>query len=588
MSEATLSRRVGTIGILVLGIVACGSKEPHGEPTGSVEAALAPAAMRDLFGFEDRTLWTSTTAALISSTVRIEGDFSLGIGGGGFHFIDSVPLSTFDLTDDKVRLSVRIPTSQPNPWWFGDVQIYVDAPSAGVYSQYVGYKALTGLPTGSFVPLEFTLPPAVVSNLAGSFNDLVIRLALNVPQNQLAVTLFDNLVFGGVSVETLSKAPIGLAPEPLEDGALVYLPLAPEQGGQSPYSQFAVSLLLTNEWTTPVVIQDVELSFSGGASVPAQVLPVDMSLAAGGTVRRNTMMGFATATDPELNENVFLPEPAATQVTIRVTAEGFPEPAEMTLPLVPYVPSTPSGAYRFWSNEGDMVGTEFWSLAQGRHPSGHGDAPQILALDAGVVRYIPDGGGGSFLSGIAADADPMNLQNEDFFVWHKPIRAIADGVVLSVLNDVPTNPVGQLCSDPATMCPCPSGHTCVSHGNGNHVYVQHGDDIVLYAHFDIDTIPAGIVEGAVVTAGQKLGEAGNSGNSSGPHLHIHAMRTTGPDSGMRPLPFENVHAIGVNLVTTPNPAAVWSLLDGEGFPRATIDPTIGSPSSVIWPSATHP
>jgi hypothetical protein len=128
MAQANGNRRAGALALSVLGLLACSSPASDNEPIGSVEAALAPAAMAELFGFENRTLWSSTSATLLSSTVRIEGDFSLAIAGGGFHFINSVPLSTFRLKDDKVRLSVRIPTSQPNPWWFGDVQVYVEAP----------------------------------------------------------------------------------------------------------------------------------------------------------------------------------------------------------------------------------------------------------------------------------------------------------------------------------------------------------------------------------------------------------------------------------------------------------------------------
>lgn len=37
-----------------------------------------------------------------------------------------------------------------------------------------------------------------------------------------------------------------------------------------------------------------------------------------------------------------------------------------------------------------------------------------------------------------------------------------------------------------------------------------------------------VQEGAMVITGQKLGQAGNSGNTSEPHLHIHAVQTGSP------------------------------------------------------------
>ena len=45
-----------------------------------------------------------------------------------------------------------------------------------------------------------------------------------------------------------------------------------------------------------------------------------------------------------------------------------------------------------------------------------------------------------------------------------------------------------------------------------------------------------LANGSVVTRGQFLGLCGNSGNSTAPHLHIHAQQGSAPETGpLRPL-----------------------------------------------------
>ena len=67
---------------------------------------------------------------------------------------------------------------------------------------------------------------------------------------------------------------------------------------------------------------------------------------------------------------------------------------------------------------------------------------------------------------------------------------------------------------------------------GNSVLVRcDGTDVdVLLAHLRAGSVRA--TKGELVQAGKLIGEIGNSGNSTEPHLHIHAKRGGSPESGL--------------------------------------------------------
>ena len=75
-------------------------------------------------------------------------------------------------------------------------------------------------------------------------------------------------------------------------------------------------------------------------------------------------------------------------------------------------------------------------------------------------------------------------------------------------------------------------------GYGNHVIIDHGDGIyTLYAHMAKDSIT--VMSGDTVAQGQVIGKIGNSGNSTGTHLHFE-MRKGSNDSSHRVDPLNYV------------------------------------------------
>lgn len=94
------------------------------------------------------------------------------------------------------------------------------------------------------------------------------------------------------------------------------------------------------------------------------------------------------------------------------------------------------------------------------------------------------------------------------------VTAVSDGIVVASSNSCPTDGyLGSSCGNPGTE------------GGGNQVYLLTKVNdlcyIIKYLHLKKDSpVPVG----AVVKQGDKIGEIGSSGNSSGPHVHVEVFR----------------------------------------------------------------
>jgi len=121
--------------------------------------------------------------------------------------------------------------------------------------------------------------------------------------------------------------------------------------------------------------------------------------------------------------------------------------------------------------------------------TGYGDfAWDLVRLDDAGDRFAGDG-----------------TANEDYFVWDAEVFAPVSGVVVEVVGDAPDVPPGPADLDAVN----------------NLVGIQvHGAYYVYLLHLRQGSIPAAIVPGARVEAGDPLGRVGNSGVSVEPHLHL--------------------------------------------------------------------
>lgn len=92
-------------------------------------------------------------------------------------------------------------------------------------------------------------------------------------------------------------------------------------------------------------------------------------------------------------------------------------------------------------------------------------------------------------------------------IFGQPVVSPCDGTVIAAIDAFPD--ASRISLD-------------TKNPTGNHVIVRCGDVDITLAHFQRGSV-AGRA-GARVTRGAPLGRAGNSGNSTEPHLHVHAER----------------------------------------------------------------
>ena len=208
------------------------------------------------------------------------------------------------------------------------------------------------------------------------------------------------------------------------------------------------------------------------------------------------------------------------------------------------------GAYRFPFDSWILNFDERFRVKA--HPLDHhhrNASGNRFAYDIDIVRWSGSGWTDS-------TTDESVTVNEEELMWGRGVRAVAGGKVVACRRSTPDNPFDVIESSDA-----------------NFVKIQHVFDpfdltkaeYISYLHFRQDSVPLDVCpnicpvdspvcdpetegvdpDGAElptpvdVLAGQFIGSAGNSGNSTAPHLHVH-MSTGESSAGSYPLLFHEV------------------------------------------------
>jgi hypothetical protein len=134
---------------------------------------------------------------------------------------------------------------------------------------------------------------------------------------------------------------------------------------------------------------------------------------------------------------------------------------------------------------------------------------RLWAAERFAIDYVQLDGNGRMFNGD-------RTKPESFGYYGAPIHSAGDGRVVAVVDGLPEQVPGQT----------PAGLPLDQYP-GNHVVQDLGDGSYgLYAHIKTGTVR--VKPGDWLSPGQLLGNVGNTGNSTAPHLHFHVMSSPDP------------------------------------------------------------
>jgi hypothetical protein len=354
-----------------------------------------------------------------------------------------------------------------------------------------------------------------------------------------------------VSASALAAPPAGITEiRPLEDGGIVYEPLAPKKAGAALTAQLTIDVVIENQGATQLDVDKVWLVFSGGSFVLPVELKAELKKLCEGDetsalVKDNPTIGPGIACRLMLLPDTKLPMPSPTQVTIKVYFKNYVDPLVTVQPLKAHRNPTPTGSYFFPAKASDLEDGEFWSGQSSGVGSHHRESKQqFYAYDMGVARWDEN-----LKAWVNKHPGQSGKQNDDYLVWNKPVYAMADGEVVDYA-------VGN--EDNAPFTPDEDRRPA------NLFKIKHGDELALYAHLQNGTVNLSLTQkGAKVTAGQYLGRVGNSGKSDWPHLHVHVEK----NSVGRPLLFQDIFLLEEPSMTDPfHLDKDWTPVVRQGLP----------------------
>ena len=198
-----------------------------------------------------------------------------------------------------------------------------------------------------------------------------------------------------------------------------------------------------------------------------------------------------------------------------------------------------------------------WLAAQSQPPADPGYLPLALPFlgEWRCTQGYADGGPthqgpwGQALDFVVANAEGRTYQDSglalsDYYCFDKPVLAPADGVVETVVEHLPDNPVGEVDT---------------RHNWGNTVVLRHQPGLYSQlSHLRAHSVR--VQPGQAVRRGEVLASCGSSGRSPEPHLHFQVQATPVVGAPTLPYPLEaflaQAASLGALAVAVPEAARV--------------------------------
>lgn len=407
-------------------------------------------------------------------------------------------------------------------------------------------KILNKYPLLFILPLVFCAFCLSAQLPATQQDDHVCKMGHNIAPAPPAGANIEN------SPSTSSAPDVSTYFDPQENGAFLYETVAGWTGGSEIKAQVSIVNYVSNHTAANITWNKVVYQYVQNGVTKTKTFNIDPIVC-----QPFYWFYWQNGRDyHQLGDVLYLDSPIPATLTVKLYFEGYSTPVTITKPLAPYT-QTFGMPYRAY----DLASNEVWEGG-----STHGGGNQVFAYDMRVMG-LENGAWTYYLPGTDG------TQNQHSRTWGKRIYAMADGVVKEAVNNVPNNPSpGQEAN----------WEDYLHGGGGNHFYIQHGENIALYAHMQKGSLnPALLQAGTIIHKGDFLGLAGNSGSSDAPHLHVHIRKETEIEMGpFRPLLFNTGWVIQKSGFTTLNNSANWNKLTEQGLPG------LAGARAFIWPSNT--